>query len=257
MRPKNGTRVDLYARLINLVLVTGGVLLWEWAGRGDKKVKFFFSIPTEIVARLSEWFTGGQIWTHIGATLWETFLGFTGGVLVGLLLAFLCYSSQLFEKVAMPYLSSLNAMPRLIFGPIFVLWFGLGVGSKVALSMTIVVLIVFFNTYTGLKEVDRNLINKVRLLGGSQFDVMKHVLIPSALSWVFTSLRTSVGFALVGAVVGEYMGSDRGLGNLIQYAQNMFDAAGVFAGLIILSVTVIGINKALERVEARFSAWRP
>lgn len=256
MPPKSTTRIDLYARLINAVLIITSLSLWELGGRSDKKVKFFFSIPSEILGRLADWFTSGQVWQHLSITLWETVLGFVGGVLLGLILAFAAYSSPLFQKVAMPYLSALNAMPRLIFGPIFVLWFGLGVSSKVALSMTIVVLIVFFNTYTGLREVDQNLINKVRLLGGTRADVMRHVLLPSALSWVFTSLRTSVGFALVGAVVGEYMGSDRGLGNQIQYAQNMFDSAGVFAGLALLSVTVILINRLLERVEARFSAWR-
>lgn len=256
MPPRSRTRTDLYARLINLFLVATVLGLWEMGGRSDRKVKFFFSIPSEIVGRLVEWFTGGQVWQHLSITLWETLLGFLFGVVTGLVLAFAAYASPLFQKVTMPYLSALNAMPRLIFGPIFVLWFGLGVTSKVALSMTIVVLIVFFNTYTGLREVDQNLINKVRLLGGTRADVMRHVLLPSALSWVFTSLRTSVGFALVGAVVGEYMGSDRGLGNQIQYAQNMFDSAGVFAGMALLSVTVILINKLLERVEARFSAWR-
>lgn len=257
MPPKSGTRTDLYARLINSVLILGGLGLWEWAGRTDKKARFFFSVPSEIAGRLIDWFSSGQVWQHLAITLWETLLGFLGGVVLGLILAFACYSSPLFQRVSMPYLTALNAMPRLIFGPIFVLWFGLGVTSKVALSMTIVVLIVFFNTYTGLREVDQNLINKVLLLGGSRADVLRHVLLPSALSWVFTSLRTSVGFALVGAVVGEYMGSDRGLGNQIQYAQNMFDSAGVFAGLALLSVTVIVINRLLERVEARFSGWRP
>lgn len=257
MPPKSGTRTDLYARLINGVLILGGLALWEWAGRSDKKARFFFSIPSEIIGRLIDWFSSGHVWQHLSITLWETLLGFLGGVVLGLILAFACYSSPLFQRVSMPYLTALNAMPRLIFGPIFVLWFGLGITSKVALSMTIVVLIVFFNTFTGLREVDQNLINKVRLLGGSQADVLRHVLLPSALSWVFTSLRTSVGFALVGAVVGEYMGSDRGLGNQIQYAQNMFDSAGVFAGLALLSATVILINRLLERVEARFSGWRP
>lgn len=256
MPSKSRTRTDLHARLINVVLVITVLGLWELGGRSDKKVKFFFSLPSEIVGRVIEWFASGEIWQHLSVTLWETLLGFVFGVLLGLVLAFACYASPLFQRVAMPYLSVLNAMPRLIFGPIFVLWFGLGITSKVALSMIIVVLVVFFNTYTGLREVDQNLINKVLLLGGTRVDVMRHVLLPSALSWVFTSLRTSVGFALVGAVVGEYMGSDRGLGNQIQYSQNMFDSAGVFGGMALLSVMVLLINKVLERVEARFSGWR-
>lgn len=252
-REPDGFRV----RLLQALLLAGTLAAWEfWAG-ANKTLHFFVSRPSVILIRAWEWLQQPKMWADIAITLEETFLGFAGGVTLGLLLAFACYRSRLLERVIMPFFGVLNAMPRLIFGPIFILWFGLGVTSKAVLGASIIVFIVFFSTFTGLKEVDRNLINKVRLLGGSEGDVLRHVLLPSALTWVFTSLRTSVGFALVGAIVGEYMGSSKGLGNRIQFAEGMFDATGVFAGLLILSLLVIVINTALERVEARFTGWRP
>lgn len=242
--------------ILQAVILFGGLGAWEAAGHQNEQVHFYFSRPTSIFTRIAEWFAGGQIWTHMGITLWETILSFVIGMIIGLALAFTCYYSSLAERVLLPFFDVANAVPRVILGPIFVLWFGLGVTSKVALGISLIVFIVFFATFRGLKEVDPNLINKVLLLGGSQRDVMVNVLLPSTFVWVFTSLRTSVGFALVGAVVGEYMGSSKGVGHLIQFAEGMFDATGVFAGLTVLSLMVLVLNVVLERMEARFTSWQ-
>lgn len=238
------------------LILLGGLAAWEVGGHLNRKIHFYFSKPSSVFARVSQWINSGDLWGHMGITMWETVLSFVIGVLLGLGLAFLCYYSPTAEQVLLPFFDLANAIPRVILGPIFILWFGLGVVSKVALGISLIVFIVFFATFRGLKEVDSSLIYKVRLLGGSQRDVMVNVLLPSALVWVFTSLRTSVGFALVGAVIGEYMGSSKGVGHLIQFAEGMFDSTGVFAGLMVLSIMVLVINVMLERLESRFTAWQ-
>ncbi|MCL5263927.1 MAG: ABC transporter permease [Chloroflexi bacterium] len=229
---------------------------WETASSLKWINPFFVSRPSDIIFRAYTWLSSGYVLSHTAITIVETFFAFVLGALLGAILAFLLYRSSIVDQALMPYLMILNAMPRIIFAPIFILWFGLGLTSKVVLGISIVIFIVFFSIYTGLKEVDQNLINKVRLMGGSEKDVLLEVLIPSALSWLFSSLKTSVGFALVGAIVGEYMGSANGLGHIIAFAEGMFDATGVFAGLFILSFVVIAINWCMERVENHFTAWR-
>ena len=133
----------------------------------------------------------------------------------------------------------LNALPRVVLAPIFMLWLGLGIWSKVALGVTLVFFIVFFNVYQGVKEVSPVILANARMLGMSERQLFAHVYWPSALSWMFSSLHTSVGFAIIGAVVGEYLGSAAGLGYLIQQAEGTFDTTGVFAGMVILAVFVL------------------
>jgi NitT/TauT family transport system permease protein len=156
-----------------------------------------------------------------------------------------------------PYVKMVNALPRVVLAPIFALWLGLGIWSKVALGVTLVFFIVFFNVYQGVKEVSRTVLDNGRMLGMSEQQLMRHVYWPSALSWMFSSLHTSVGFAVVGAVVGEYLGSAAGLGYLIQQAEGIFDVAGVFAGMFVLSAFVILIDFGVTLVERRLLVWRP
>jgi NitT/TauT family transport system permease protein len=151
----------------------------------------------------------------------------------------------------------INALPRVVLAPIFTLWLGLGIWSKVALGVTLVFFIVFFNVYQGVREVSRTVLDNGRMLGMNARQLTQHVYFPSALSWMFSSLHTSVGFAVVGAVVGEYLGSAAGLGYLIQQAEGVFDVAGVFAGMFVLSIFVILIDMGVTLVERRLLVWRP
>jgi NitT/TauT family transport system permease protein len=148
-------------------------------------------------------------------------------------------------------------LPRVVLAPIFALWLGLGIWSKVALGVTLVFFIVFFNVYQGVKEVSPTVLANARMLGMSERSLMRHVYWPSALSWMFSSLHTSVGFAVVGAVVGEYLGSAAGLGYIIQQAEGVFDVAGVFAGMMVLAAFVIAIDFLVTVVERRLLVWRP
>jgi NitT/TauT family transport system permease protein len=218
---------------------------------------FFFSNPVDVGSQIVDWFSSGMIWKHLGITLWESILAFAIGSLLGIVVGFWFARKPLVAAVFDPYVKMANALPRVVLAPIFALWLGLGIWSKVALGVTLVFFIVFFNVYQGVKEVSTTVRDNARMLGMSERQLMRHVYWPSALSWMFSSLHTSVGFAVVGAVVGEYLGSAAGLGYLIQQAEGVFDVAGVFAGMFVLSAFVILIDVGVTLVERRLLVWRP
>jgi NitT/TauT family transport system permease protein len=218
---------------------------------------FFFSNPVDVGSQIVAWFASGVIWKHLLITLWESILAFTIGSIAGVTVGFWFARQPVVAAIFDPYVKMANALPRVVLAPIFTLWLGLGIWSKVALGFTLVFFIVFFNVYQGVKEVSAAVLNNGRMLGMSERQLMRHVYWPSALSWMFSSLHTSVGFAVVGAVVGEYLGSAAGLGYLIQQAEGIFDVAGVFAGMLVLSAFVILIDVGVTMVERRLLVWRP
>ncbi len=203
---------------------------------------FFFSNPVDVGSQIVDWFSTGVIWKHLAITLWESILAFAIGSLGGVMVGFWFARQPRVAAVFDPYVKMANALPRVVLAPIFTLWLGLGIWSKVALGVTLVFFIVFFNVYQGVREVSTTVLDNGRMLGMNERQLMRHVYWPSALSWMFSSLHTSVGFAVVGAVVGEYLGSAAGLGYLIQQAEGVFDVAGVFAGMFVLSAFVILID---------------
>src|SRR5438105_3428165 len=218
---------------------------------------FFFSNPVDVGSQILDWFSRGVIWKHLLITLWESILVFAIGSLGGVLIGFWFARQPLVAAVFDPYVKMTNALPRVVLAPIFTLWLGLGIWSKVALGVTLVFFIVFFNVYQGVKEVSPTVLANGRMLGMSERQLMRHVYWPSALSWMFSSLHTSVGFAVVGAVVGEYLGSAAGLGYLILQAEGVFDVAGVFAGMFVLAVFVLAIDGIVSVIERRLLVWRP
>ncbi len=218
---------------------------------------FFFSNPVDVGSQIVAWFATGVIWKHLAITLWESILAFAIGSLGGVAVGFWFARQPMVAAVFDPYVKMVNALPRVVLAPIFTLWLGLGIWSKVALGVTLVFFIVFFNVYQGVREVSHTVLDNARMLGMTERQLMRHVYWPSALSWMFSSLHTSVGFAVVGAVVGEYLGSAAGLGSLIQQAEGIFDVAGVFAGMFVLSAFVILIDMAVSVVERRLLMWRP
>jgi NitT/TauT family transport system permease protein len=234
------------------------ILVLAWEKLIDAKIgdRFFFSQPSAIANLLWSWFAGGSVYAHIGITLLETVLGFLGGTLLGLALGFVLARSETLGDIFEPFLAVLNGIPRIVLAPLTILWLGLGLASKVALSVLVVFLIVFYAVYTGIREVDRTLVDNARVLGARGGQLTWHVLLPSALAWIFTSLRVSVGFALAGAVVAEYLGSNVGVGFLIANAQSFFQSTGVYAGLVVLMGMVWVMNVLLGAVERRFSGWK-
>ena len=219
--------------------------------------KFFFSTPADVGARIWKLFATGSIWKHLWITLTETALAFVIGAVSGVVFGFWFARKPMVAAIFDPYVKMANALPRVVLAPIFMLWLGLGIWSKVALGVTLVFFIVFFNVYQGVKEVSPVVLANARMIGMSERQLFRHVYWPSALSWVFSSLHTSVGFALVGAVVGEYLGAAAGLGYLIHEAEGVFDVAGVFAGMVILAAFVLFIDWIVTKVENRLLVWRP
>jgi NitT/TauT family transport system permease protein len=218
---------------------------------------FFFSRPSAIAAKIWEWLLGGYIWPHLAVTLLEALLAFAIGAVLGVAAGLAFARIELLAAVFDPYIRILNALPRVILAPIFILWFGLGVASKVALGVTLVFFVVFFNTFQGIREVDPVVRNNARMLQASDRQMLRYVYLPSAMAWIFSSLHTSIGFALVGAVVGEYIGASRGIGYVVAQAQGVFDTTGVFAGLILTSAVVLCIDLAINRLERHLLRWRP
>lgn len=258
-------------RLLLLQLLVAVVLIAIWhfgstvkipAGYVSQKAfflldPFFFSTPLAVFERTWRDFATGVIWYHLGITLLETALAFVIGAAGGVLIGFWFARQQLLAAVFDPYVKMANALPRVVLAPIFALWLGLGIWSKVALGVTLVFFIVFFNVYQGVKEVSPTVLANARMLGMNDRQLMRHVFWPSALSWMFSSLHTAVGFALVGAVVGEYLGSAAGLGYRIHQAEGVFDVTGVFSGMLVLAVFVIIIDTVVTAIENRLMVWRP
>ncbi len=244
--------------LVAVAIFASWHLVANWPIFADpKKVQFFFSTPIAVMKRVYEFFATGIIWRHLWITLSETLLAFIIGSLSGIAAGFWLARNPRVSAVLDPYVKMLNALPRVVLAPIFMLWFGLGIWSKVALGVTLVFFIVFFAVYQGVKEVSQTILANARMLGMNDRQLFRHVYWPSALSWMFSSLHASVGFALVGAVVGEYMGSAAGLGYLIHEAESTFDVTGVFAGMVVLSAFVIFIDWLVTLAENRLLAWRP
>jgi NitT/TauT family transport system permease protein len=236
----------------------GAAALALWQGLVSFKVldAFFVSRPSDIAQRIAQWVVSGSLWTHLAVTLEESLLGLVVGAAMGISLGFSLGRSPLLAGIFDPYIKMLNAVPRVVLAPLFLLWFGLGIWSKVALAVTLVFFVMFFNTYQGVRDADRVLIDNVRMLGATERQLVRHVLIPSALTWIFSSLQTSLGFAMVGAVVGEYLGSTRGLGYVISQAEGTFDTTGVFAGMTVLAVVVVIVSAAVTRLERWLLRWK-
>ena len=224
----------------------------------DRQAAFFFGEPVRVAERIWTWFvTDADIYQHLGVTLTETVLAFAIGAIGGLLGGLWLALSPMASAILEPYIKAMNSMPRIILAPIFAVWFGLGIASKVALGVTLVFFIVFFNVYQGVKEVSPVILANARMLGASQRQLLRHVYLPSATSWVFSSLHTSVGLAFVGAVVGEYLGSSQGVGYLILQAEGSFDINTVMAGIVVLTAFALVLDAVVGKIEKRLMKWQP
>lgn len=233
------------------------LLAWEWGAASRRLDRFFFSRPSDVLARVWQWISSGSIWGDLAVTISEAFLSFAIGVLFGIVFGFLLARVPLLAALLDPYIKIANSLPRVVLAPIFLLWFGLGIWSKVALGVTVVFFIVFFNTYQGVREVDPVIINNARMLGASERQLIRHVLVPSALTWIFSSLHASIGFAIIAVVVGEYLGASKGIGYTIAQAEGVFDTTGVFAGMAILATVVLLVGAVVSRLERWLLAWKP
>lgn len=255
---RNRRMLVLASRIAVLVVVVG---LWEWLARTAVIDPFNFSMPSKIWEQIRTWVTDGtaqgSLWEQIWYTLYEALLGWVIGVIAGVLFGIALGRVRFAADVLGPYIKVLNALPRIVLAPIFLIWFGLGPASKVASAVVLVFFPVFFNAFQGAREVDRNLVANSRILGASNRQVTLQVVIPSATSWIFTSLHVSFGFALIGAIVGEYIGATKGLGLLVAASQGTFNAAGVYAAMAILAVVALLAEGLLTFLEKKLFRWKP
>ena len=248
----------LFSQIAVAVVVLGAWQLGAAVGWIDP---FFFGSPLGIVLRLADWFVNGtaygSFWLQIWITLEESLLGFAAGVVSGIVMGVLLGEIPFLADVLGPYIKIINALPRIVLGSIFIMWLGLGLPSKVLLAAVLVFFVVFFNAFQGVRSVDRNLVANARILGASRLQVVQHVVFPSAMTWIIASLHVALGFSIIGAIVGEFLGAQNGLGLVIATAQNTFDANGVFGAMLVIGVLALGGEALMSILENRLLAWRP
>jgi NitT/TauT family transport system permease protein len=246
------------ARVATLVFAIGG---WQLFTSWKIVDPFFFGQPSGIVQQLVKWAQSGtpygSLWLQIWITIKEAMLGFAYGVAAGVVLGVLLGQIRFLADVLGPYIKVMNAIPRIVLGSIFTVAFGLGTTSKVLLAAVLVFFVVFFNAFQGVREVDRNLVANARVLGASRLQITRHVVLPSALTWIIASLHVAFGLSIIGAIVGEFLGSQRGLGLVIATSQNNFNPNGVFGAMLIIAVLALTAEALIGQLERRLLAWRP
>ena len=248
----------LAAQVALLIVVFGGWQLFTSLKIVDP---FFFGQPSGIVRTAWQWVqhgtNQGSIWLQIYTTMEEAVFGFFIGVAAGIVVGVLLGQFRFLSEVLSPYIKAVNALPRIVLGALFVIVLGLGISSKIVLAAFLVFFVVFFNAYQGVREVDGNLVNNARVLGASRMQVIRNVVLPSAMTWIIASLHVAFGFAVIGAIVGEVLGAQHGLGVLITDSQNNFNTDGIFAGMIIIGLIALIAEWLISLLERRLLAWRP
>lgn len=238
------------------LFILGFLGVWEWAS-GRLIKPFWVSKPSRIAAALAEWLPTLEFWEHLGTTVSELCLGFVLGTSLALVIGFVFGEFRRVGEFFDAYLAALYGVPRTALAPLFILWFGIGLGSKVAQAAIMCFFLVLFNTIAGLRAVDPELINMARVVGGTRLQILSKIKVPSAFPYIMTGIKVGLPNALIGAIVAEFISSNHGVGYLIVRASMSFDTAGLFAGIIILATVVFILNRVLVRVERHVLRWRP
>jgi len=240
-------------RVLALVLL---LALWQTASDLKWINPFYASSPSAVAKVLYSLFADGQIWPHLEATFSAAVIGLVAGLALGIVLGFVAALTPIFAQLIEPVMILLNAIPRVILAPLFVIWLGIDLASKVALALILVAVLIFFAVYGGIKEVDHRLVERVRTLGGGKRVLVREVYVPSVTAWIMGSLKVAVGFAFTGACVGEFVASSRGLGYLLQFAQGTYNAALTMALIVLIMAVVVVLFAASEWLERRLLRWR-
>ena len=240
-------------RLLALIVLLG---TWEVLARTGILDPFYAPPPSRIGSVLWSLFADGSIWPHLQATFSAALLGLVLGLVVGTVLGFAAALVPLLSELLEPVMILFNAIPRVILAPLFVIWFGIGLGSKVAVAFLLVAVLTFFAVYSGIKEVDVRLVERVRTLGGGRRVLLREVYLPSVSSWVMSNLKVAVGFSFTGAVVGEFVAASRGLGYLLSFAQSQFNAALTLAIIVLIMAFVLVLFALAGRLERRLLHWK-
>jgi NitT/TauT family transport system permease protein len=258
--PSTG-RKRVQIQVERLLLIVGLLVAWEvFAGPPGRSLtlidEFYVSKPSAMYNAVSRWIEQGILFPNIAVTLQETLVGFIIGAFLGMLVGFLLGTSPHLSAVFSPIVAALYAIPRLALIPLFLLWFGLGIGSKLALVITVVFFLVFYNTYSGVRDVDQGLVDVLKVMKATRWHIHSKVTMPSAMTWIIAGLRVSVPYALVAAVTGEMTASNSGMGYLIIRASGQFNTAGVFGGIFVLMVLALILGAVVEVLEKRLLRWK-
>jgi len=246
-------RLIVWAWRIGILVV--GLGFWQFAsGRLIKPV--WISSPSEIWRQLADWIATGELWLHVEVTLTETVMGFGFGAVSGVAVGLALGLNRRLAAVLDPFIIAFYSLPKIALAPLFILWFGVGLTSKVVLATFVVFFLVFYNTYAGTLAVEAELVDVLRLMGARRSQIVRKVILPSALIWIFTGMKSSVPYALIGAVVGEMMASNKGLGYLIEAAAGQYDTGGVFAALFVLMIIATGLHELLKQSERLVMRWK-
>ncbi len=230
--------------------------LWEAAGRAGMLNPLFLPSPSQIGAALVDLFSDGRIWPHLEATFTAALGGLALGIAVGVVLGVAAALVRLVAELLEPVMTLLNAVPRVILAPLFVIWLGIGLASKIALSFILVAVLIFFTVFTGIRQVDRRMVERVITLGGDRWALVRHVYLPSVTAWILSNLKIAVGFAFTGALVGEFVAATHGLGYLLSFAQSTYNAALMFALIVLILVVVLLIFGIAGRLEKYLLRWQ-
>ena len=244
-----------YAWMRQLAAFVLLLAIWEAAGRADMLNPMYAPMPTRIGAALAELFSDGRIWPHLEATFAAALGGLALGIAVGVVLGVVAALVRVIAELLEPVMTVLNAVPRVILAPLFVIWLGVGLASKVALSFILVAVLIFFTVFTGIRQVDRRLVERVLTLGGDRRALVRHVYLPSVASWVLGTLKIAVGFAFTGACVGEFVAASRGLGYLLSFAQSTYNSALMFALILLILAVVLVIFGIAGKLERHLLRW--
>ncbi len=233
------------------------LVLWELAAWQWPSVGRLVSQPTEIARGIVDVVSTGTIWPHLDATLKEMAAGYAIGATAGVALGLLCGRIKLLGDILTPYITVFNGIPKVALAPVFVIWFGIGLMSKIAIILAMVFFVVFINTFAGLRSVNEDYVAIIRIMGASTWQVVREVFLPATLPFIIVGLRAGIPFSVIGAVVGEFIASTKGLGYFINYHQGTYDTTGIFVGVSILALLVVVLDSLLSILERRLLKWRP
>jgi NitT/TauT family transport system permease protein len=244
-----------FAWLRQLLAFVVFLAIWEAAGRAGLLNPLFLPTPGRIWGALVELFADGLIWPHLEATFTAALGGLVLGILVGIALGVVAALVPAVAELMEPVMTLLNAIPRVILAPLFVIWLGIGIASKVALSFILVAVLIFFTVFTGIRQVDRRLVERIITLGGGRWDLVRHVYLPSVTAWILGNMKIAVGFAFTGAVVGEFVAATAGLGYLLSFAQSTYNSALMLALVLLIMVVVLVIFAIAGQLEKYLMRW--
>lgn len=245
-----------WARTARVLIVVAFVGAWQTIGTRSPVERLTFSTPESVLTTLGRWTNDPTFWRDLGITLTEAVLGYLMGVVSGVVLAAVVFSSTTIERFLRPFVAVFNALPKVVLAPLFLLWFGIGISSKVYFTASVIFFIIFYGVYTGMKAIDVSLVNNMRALGASTVDLTVHVYAPAILTWIVAGLRLSFTFAILATVLGEFLGGTEGLGVRISLATQQLQNNVVIAGIIAIALVAVLVDRSLVRVERRFTRWK-